>query len=86
MKTPVEIRESIFNDSLIPVCMELKNCIMNGEIITDKSDKIREAVNKIFDDIYCTSVIFTNNTDKILFGIRVNPIITDNDLLSDHQE
>jgi len=81
MKTPIDIKESVFRDSLVPFCVELKNGIMNGEIINDKADKIKYAINEIFEDSSCMSVILTNNTDKMMFGVRVNPIITDSDVL-----
>lgn len=81
MKTPMSVREIIFTDSLIPICTEIKSSIMNGEFISEKSERVREYINKIFEEYSCNSVIFTNNTDKLSFGIRVNPTITDNDLL-----
>lgn len=44
--------------------------------------KIREALNLIFPNNYCTEVIYTKNTDKLMFGIYVNPVISPNDTIS----
>lgn len=81
MSMSIELKKEMFDNELIPICTELKNAITNGELVSNKSESLRKIINKIFDDIICTSVIFTYNTDKIFFGIRVNPIITDSDIL-----
>ena len=81
MSALIELKKEVFDNELIPVCTELKNAITNGEAVSNKSESLRKIINNIFDDIICTSVIFTYNTDKIFFGIRVNPIITDSDIL-----
>ena len=81
MSVLIELKKEVFDNELIPVCTELKNAITNGEAVNNKSESLRKIINNIFDDIICTSVIFTYNTDKIFFGIRVNPIITDSDIL-----
>lgn len=38
--------------------------------------EIREILNKIFPEAKCTEVIFTDNTDNMLFGINISPIIS----------
>lgn len=46
------------------------------------TSKICEALNSIFPNNYCTEVIYTKNTDKLMFGIYVNPVISPNDTIS----
>lgn len=42
---------------------------------------IKNALNEIFKDIMCTDVIYTLNTDKTQFLIKINPAITGADAL-----
>lgn len=81
MKTPIDIKEAVFRESLVPICTAIKNSMVMGESVISKASELEAVINNIFDEKVCTSVIFTYNTDKLLFGVRVNPIITDNDVL-----
>ncbi|MCM1215904.1 MAG: hypothetical protein NC548_15465 [Lachnospiraceae bacterium] len=58
------------------------NDAVDGSERTIKSSKICEALNSIFPNKSCTEVIYTRNTDKIMFGVYVNPVITPNDAIS----
>lgn len=40
---------------------------------------LKNAINDIFDENKCTNVIYTLNTDKQFFGIRINPVISPSD-------
>lgn len=40
---------------------------------------LKSAINAIFDDNMCINVIYTNNTDKQFFGIRINPNMSPSD-------
>ena len=40
---------------------------------------LKTAINSIFDDNVCINVIYTNNTDKQFFGIRINPNMSPSD-------
>lgn len=40
---------------------------------------LKAAINTIFDDNMCINVIYTNNTDKQFFGIRINPNMSPSD-------
>ena len=42
---------------------------------------IKESLNNIFEDTRCTDILFTLNTDKPYFGIKVDPAISANDAL-----
>ena len=81
MKTPIELRETVFIESLVPICVELKNSITNGENVNNKTARLKEYINKIFEEYNCSSIVLTNNTDNVLFGVKVNRTITDTELL-----
>lgn len=40
---------------------------------------LKAAINAIFDDNKCINVLYTNNTDKQFFGIRINPNMSPSD-------
>ena len=42
---------------------------------------VKESLNNIFEDTRCTDILFTLNTDKPYFGIKVDPAISANDAL-----
>lgn len=42
---------------------------------------IRDNLNKIFSGKTCVDVIFTKNTDKMFFGVNINPTMSAGDLL-----
>lgn len=42
-------------------------------------DDLKDALNKIFDENLCLDVLYTLNTDKPFFGIRVSPYMGGND-------
>lgn len=44
--------------------------------------EIREILNKIFPETKCTEIICTNNTDNMLFGINISPIITNEQIVN----
>lgn len=43
---------------------------------------IKSVLNEIIEDGKCTDVLYTLNTDKQFFGIKVNPVITPTDALA----
>lgn len=43
--------------------------------------KLKNELNKFFNKSKCREVIYTNNTDKLFFGMRVYPIITGDEAL-----
>lgn len=75
---------SLFSE-LVTACFDMNNIARTTLDIYSLNiveNRIREILNKIFDNFECISVITTNNTDKVLFGINVNPTITDTDLMN----
>lgn len=44
--------------------------------------KIKDSLNKIFSDSKCVDVLYTNNTDKMFFGIVTLPIFSPNEILN----
>ena len=82
MNTPISMRQSKF-DELINVCMTLKNTVTSGNVPAGReSEMLLNALNDLFEEYVCTTVLFTNNTDKILFGIYVSPTVTDTDIIN----
>lgn len=43
---------------------------------------VRDALNNVFVNIKCIDVTYTNNTDKLFFGIHINPIMTAQDAIA----
>ena len=78
--------KSLFSE-LAVACSDLKyiaETTMDTYSLNSVENYIKEILNKIFFDEKkeCISVITTNNTDKVLFGVNVNPTITDTDLMN----
>ena len=67
----VEKLESIFLNILY-LKPEDRDISPDINILTD----MKSVINSIFDDNNCTNVIFTTNTDKPFFGIRINPTMS----------
>jgi hypothetical protein len=44
-------------------------------------NKLKNELNKFFTKIKCKGVIYTNNTDKLFFGMRVYPVIDSNTVM-----
>jgi len=42
-------------------------------------EDLKAAINNVFDDNHCINVLYTNNTDKQFFGIRINPNMSPSD-------
>ena len=41
---------------------------------------LKTAINKFFNDGKCLDIIYTDNTDKLFFGMVVMPILDDNEV------
>jgi hypothetical protein len=70
---------------LVKACEFLKSVVESTEINTEnfKNDwtEINEILNKIFSDKQCVNVSVTYNIDKVCFGVIVNPVISNVDLM-----
>lgn len=42
---------------------------------------LKNAINSIFDENLCINVMYTNNTDKQFFGVRINPYMSPSDAI-----
>ena len=65
---------------------ELRYELMQLKVDPDNSallSSIKRILNDIFDDSKCEDVIFTNNTDKIFFGLTVMPVFNDSQQVVD---
>ena len=45
---------------------------------SDNMNSLKKELNKFFKDSKCQGVIYTNNTDKLFFGMCVMPVIDGN--------
>ena len=65
-------------EDIVNMCNGIKNEYSNGNIenITPIIDQLKNSLNKCVTTGKCVGIIFTMNTDKLLFGIRVNPYIS----------
>lgn len=70
----VEKLESVFLNILY---LKPEDRVINPDmsILND----LKTAINNIFDDNMCINVIYTDNTDKQFFGIRINPNMSPSD-------
>lgn len=55
-------------------------CNKSRKVPTQLLDDLKYNLNKVFNDSKCTTVIFTDNTDKMFFGMCIMPIINSNEL------
>ena len=75
-----EIALSNAVDNLIKVMNKILYLKPEDRLVTPNSshlNEIKENLNIIFDKAKCTDAIYTLNTDKIYFGLLVNPKISD---------
>ena len=70
---------------LTKACEFLKSVVssesINGDNYKSNWTEINEILNKIFPDKQCVHVSVTYNTDKVCFGVIVNPVISNIDLM-----
>lgn len=72
----------VYDEDIVSMCNGIKNEYSNGNIenITPIIDQLKNSLNKCMaaanSNFKCVGIIFTMNTDKLLFGIRVNPYIS----------
>ena len=59
-----------------------KNINQSGKPTSNELNILRREINNFYDDVECTQIIFTNNTDKQLFGMCVYPIIKKNEVIN----
>ena len=73
----------IYENELIPVCDNILNEYSKGDIagVNALMPSLSDIINKCIPFSKCSSVIFTLNTDKVLFGIRVNPFISNESMI-----
>lgn len=64
----IEHLESVFLNIL---CQKPDDRIINPNM-TELED-LKSAINELFNDNTCTNVLYTRNTDKQFFGIRISP-------------
>lgn len=72
----VERLESVFNNILY---LKPEDRIIRPNVNT--MAELKTAINDIFTDNTCVDVLYTNNTDKQFFGIRISPALSGSDAL-----
>ena len=77
----------IYENELIPLCTKIKNDYSEGAEPTDDDLlNLAKILNKMIStdkgELFCSNVYFTRNTDKMIFGIKVDPFISDQDIIS----
>ena len=78
--TSLLLKENLVSE-LRNICINVKNAVLNGEKISEEYNiEIMKVLNNLFEDYSCGNVIFTHNTDKIFFGVFVDPTIMDTDI------
>jgi len=82
MNASLELKRDIF-DKLITACGSLKKQYVDGTDITSKdTEQFVDLLNQIFGDKVCVDFVFTENIDNVLFGVFVNPTVTNIDLMN----
>ena len=82
MNASLELKKDLY-DQLVSACGSLKKQYADGTNITsDDTKKFVDILNQIFGDKVCVDFVFTENIDNILFGIFVNPTVTNMDLMN----
>ena len=75
--------KNIYENELIPLCDNILNKYSDGNIaeVNALMPNLTDVINKCIPFTRCSSVIFTLNTDKVLFGVRVNPYISNESMI-----
>ena len=73
----------IYENELIPICDKILNeySAGNNNNINALMPELNDIINKCIPYSKCASITFTLNTDKVLFGVRVNPFISNEDMI-----
>lgn len=80
--TPLFMIKNIFEKEMFPIIQAMSGTYKqdNGANMLPFSAQLTEVINRIVTDKTCTDIIITLNTDKIPFGVYVNPTLIDSDL------
>ena len=76
LEKSVELLMNVFNNILYETPDELVVTPARNNL-----NEIKNCLDKIFPDNKCLDILYTNNYDKLFFGIRVNPTIYQADLI-----
>jgi len=74
----MEAKERAINNIIIALSADNSESI---EIPTNRLDEIRNSLNTIFSGAKCQKVYYTVNSDKLPFGIYIDPYINSSDLV-----
>lgn len=74
----VEVKERAIKNMIIALTDDTDSV----KISQERLNTIRNSLNEIFPSAKCSNVIFTVNTDKLAFGIFIDPKISNYDLIN----
>ena len=80
----IEDIKYIYDNQIVPMCNNIKNAVASSETPTeDTLISLKNSLNDCFSDYryICDTINFTFNSDKLLFGIMINPIISDSAMI-----
>ena len=77
LKEKVEKLESVFSNILY---LKPEDRLVTPNM--SNLDDLRNAINSIFDENKCIDVLYTQNTDKQFFGVKINPSISSLDAVT----
>ena len=61
--------------------IEILNDIRYSNGKSSDLNKLKNELNRFFKGQKCREVLYTNNTDKVFFGMSVSPIMKDDDVV-----
>ena len=83
MSTPLIVLKDVFEDELVPCCINMKASVDDGRDITEEElSSFGKILDKIFEGTTCADAYYTKNTDNVFFGVMINPTITNYDLMT----
>lgn len=82
MITSLEAKKVIYEGDLLTACINLKEAAVVGDVTSNHVFPFVGILNKMFDDLQCVDFVYTENTDNVMFGINVNPTISNIELVN----
>ena len=73
----------IYDNRIVTLCNNIKNAVSSAsEPSNEDLFSLKQAINECLENYTCSNIIFTFNTDKILFGVKVSPTISDPEMIN----
>ena len=79
----IEDIKYIYDNRIVTLCNNIKNAVSSAsEPSNEDLFSLKQAINECLENYTCSNIIFTFNTDKILFGVKVSPTISDPEMIN----